>query len=75
MDVSARDCPVCVIGEDLSLLGQEKVRHELARLLTLLEPCKETLQSVVESTCNWYGVVAGLQEAGDQVGLAHTLGL
>jgi hypothetical protein len=62
---------VCVIGEDLSLLGQEKVRHELARLLTRLEPCQEPLQRGVESTCNGYGVVAGLQQAGDPVGLAH----
>jgi transposase len=64
MDLSARDCQVCVIDEALSLLVQEKVRNELSRILKLIEPFKETLQIVVESTFNWYWLVDGLQEAG-----------
>jgi transposase len=75
MDLSARDCQVCVIDEALSLRVQEKVRNELPRILKLIEPFKETLQIVVESTFNWYWLVDGLQEAGYQVCLAHTLGL
>jgi transposase len=75
MDLSARDCQVCVIDEDLSPLVQEKVRNELPRIIRLIEPFKETLQIVVESTFNWYWLVDGLQGAGYQVCLAHTLGL
>jgi transposase len=75
MDLSARDCQGCVIDEDLSRLVQAKVRNELPRILKLIEPFKETLQIVVESTFNGYGLVDGLQEAGYQVCLAHPLGL
>jgi transposase len=75
MDLSARDCQVCVLAEDLSLLVQEKVHNELPRILKVIEPFKETLQIVVESTFNWCWLVDGLQEAGYQVCLAHTLGL
>jgi transposase len=75
MDLSARDCQVCVIDDNLSLLVQQKVRNELPSIITLIEPFKETLQIVVESTFNWYWLVDGLQEAGYEVCLAHTLGL
>jgi transposase len=75
MDLSARDCQVCVIDEALSLVAQEKVQNDLARILKLIEPFKETLQIVVESTFNWYWLVDGPQEAGYKACLAHTLGL
>jgi transposase len=75
MDLSARDCQVCVIDEDLSCLVQQKVRHDLPALLRLIEPFKGSLRIVVESTFNWYWFVDGLQEAGYDVCLAHTLGL
>jgi transposase len=75
MDLSARDCQVCVIDEGLSLLVQQKMRNELAAILKLIEPFKANLQIVVESTFNWYWLVDGLQEAGYRVCLAHTLGL
>ncbi len=75
MDLSARDCQVCVIDEDLSCLVQQKVRNELPSILRLIEPFKASLQIVVESTFNWYWLVDGLQEAGYDVCLAHTLGL
>jgi hypothetical protein len=71
MDLSARACQVCVIDEDLSPLVQKKVRHELPRIIRPIEPFKETLQIVVESTFNGYWLVAGLQAAGSQVCLAH----
>jgi transposase len=75
MDLSARDCQVCVIDEDLSCLVQQKVRNDLPALLRLIEPFKGSLRIVVESTFNWYWFVDGLQEAGYDVCLAHTLGL
>lgn len=75
LDLSARTSQVCVVDEDLKVCVQEKVRNDLERILDLLEPYKEALKSVVESTFNWYWLVDGLQEAGYDVCLAHTLGL
>ncbi len=75
IDLGARDCHVCTIDEDLRIVVNEKVRNELPRIVRLLEPYKETLQIVVESTFNWYWLIDGLQEAGYDVCLAHTLGL
>jgi hypothetical protein len=48
MDLSARDCQVCVIDEALHLHVQQKVRHELAAIIGLIEPFKGPLQIVVE---------------------------
>lgn len=75
LDLSARTCQVCVIDEDLSVLVQEKVPNELSRIMELVEPYREDLEAVVESTFNWYWLVDGLREAGVEVCLAHTLGL
>ena len=75
LDLSARDCYVCVIDNNLSILVQKKVKNELPGIIDLLEPFKENLQIVIESTFNWYWLVDGLQEQGFDVCLAHTLGL
>jgi transposase len=75
MDLSTRDCHVGVIDENLSGLVQQQVRHELAGILRLIEPFNARLHLGVERTCNWDWLVDGLQEAGDDVCLAHTLGL
>jgi transposase len=75
MDISARDCHVCVIAEDLFCLLQQKVRNDLPALLRLIEAFKGSLRVVVERTCNWYWLVDGLQEAGYDVCLAPPLGL
>lgn len=75
IDLSARHSQVCVIDEDLSILVQEKVRNELPRILSLIEPYKETLETVVESSFNWYWLVDSLQDEGFDVCLAHPHGL
>src|SRR3989449_4056988 len=71
IDLSARDCHVCVIDEQLKVM----VRNELPKIVQLLEPSKANLKIVVESTFNWYWLIDGLQAAGFDVVLAHTLGL
>ena len=53
MDLSARDCQVCVIDDHLSILVQQKVRNELQRIMTLIAPFKEHLQTVVERSFAW----------------------
>ena len=75
MDLSARTCQVCVVDEDLKVCVQEKIPNDLDRVITVIEPYKEALEIVVESTFNWYWLVDGLQEAGYEVHLTHTLGL
>ncbi|MGQ0761340.1 MAG: IS110 family transposase [Acidobacteriota bacterium] len=75
IDLSARDCHVCVIDEQLRVIGQQKLRNALPKIVQLLEPYKANLQIVVESTFNWYWLIDGLQAEGFKVILAHTLGL
>jgi transposase len=75
MDLSARTCQVCVVDEELKVCVQQKVPNELERIIGIIEPYKENIEVVVESTFNWYWLVDGLQEAGYDVCLAHTLGL
>jgi hypothetical protein len=75
MALSASDCQVGGIDEALSLLVQAKVQNALARIMTLIAPFTATLPLGVESTCNGSWRVDGLQEAGDKVCLAQTLGL
>src|SRR5438132_6806294 len=75
IDLSARDCHVCVIYEQLKVVVQQKLRIELPRICQLLQPYKANLKIVVESTFNWYWLIDGLQAEGFEVVLAHTLGL
>ena len=75
MDLSARHCQVCVIDEEITVHVQERAPNELPRIIELIEPYKETLQCVVESSFNWYWLVDGLQEAGYDVKLGHPYGL
>lgn len=41
LDLSARDCQVCVIDDDLEILVQKKVKNDLSKITELLEPFKE----------------------------------
>lgn len=75
IDLSARTSQVCVIDEGISVLVQKKVRNKLPRIIELIEPYKNNLQAVVESTFNRYWLVDGLQEAGFDITLAHPFGL
>lgn len=75
IDLSARTSQVCVIDEKIHVLVQQKLPNELRRIIELIQPYKEKLQTVVESSFNWYWLVDGLQEAGFEVRLAHPFGL
>src|SRR5258707_6440778 len=72
IDLSARDCHVCVIDQQLKVVVQQKLRNELPKIIQLLEPYKAHLKIVVESTFNWYWLIDGLQAEGFEVVLAHT---
>src|SRR5258708_38906599 len=75
IDLSARDCHVCVIDEQLKVVVQQKLRNELHKICQLLEPYQGNLKIVVESTFNWDWMIDGLQAASFEVVLARTLGL
>lgn len=75
IDLGARESQLCVIDDELSIQVEKKVRNELPRIVSILQPFKANLQVVVESTFNWYWLIDGLQAAGYDVCLAHTLGL
>jgi transposase len=75
IDLSARDCHVCVINEQLKVMVQQKLSNDLRQISQLLKPYKANLKIVVESTFNWYWLIDGLQAEGFEVVLAHTLGL
>ncbi len=72
LDLSARDCHVCVVDENLNILIDEKVRNELPRIMRWLEPYKPMLETVVESSFNWYWLVDGLADSGFNICLAPT---
>jgi len=75
IDLSARDCHLCVIDEQLQVVLQLKLRNEINQICRFLGPYKANLKIVVESTFNWYWLIDGLQAEDFEVVLAHTLGL
>lgn len=54
IDLSARECHVCVIDQQLKIVVQQKLRNELPKICQLLAPYQANLKIVVESTFNWY---------------------
>lgn len=75
IDLGARESQICVINKRVKKVLELKTRNNLEVIKQVLEPYKASLEIVVESTFNWYWLVDGLQAAGFQVVLAHTLGL
>lgn len=75
IDLHARSLQVCVIDARLRILLERKLPCDLALLLELLAPFRGRISIAVESTFNWYWLVDGLQDAGYEVHLAHTLAL
>ena len=75
IDLHARDCFLCVIDDQDKIHLKSKVSNHLPTILDRLEAFSSRPSVVVESTLNWYWLVDGLQEAGFEVKLAHTLGL
>ncbi len=75
IDLGARESHICVINKRVKKVLEFKAQNNLEGIKQLLEPYKASLEIVVESTFNWYWLVDGLQAAGFQVVLEHTLGL
>lgn len=76
IDLHAKQSQICVIDQEgRKVLERKRVPNQLEVILALLEPFRAGLKVVVESTFNWYWLVDGLQDAGHDVTLAHTLGM
>lgn len=75
IDLHAKDCVLCVIDSKEKIHLREKVPNRLETIVGLLHRFSSKPAVVVEATLNWYWLVDGLEEAGFNVKLAHTLGL
>jgi len=75
IDLHAKDSYLCVIDEKDGIRLRKKVPNDLPTVLYELGSFSPSPSVVVESTLNWYWLVDGLQEAGFEVKLAHSLGL
>jgi len=75
IDLHTRKSVVCVIDQKERKLVTATVPNELPCILSLLKKVPRRPAVAVEATLNWYWLVDGLQEAGYEVKLAHTMGL
>ena len=75
IDLHTRDSVVCVIDQKERKFLTAKTPNELPSIVSLLEKVPRRPTVAIEATLNWYWLVDGLQEAGYQVKLAHTMGL
>ena len=72
IDLHSSNCYLAVIDEQQRRLYSKRLPNSLDHILTALQPFKEELSGVVvESTCNWYWLVDGLQEQGYRMHLAN----
>jgi transposase len=75
IDLHTRKSVVCVIDQKERKLVTETAPNDLPSILSLLEQVPRRPAVAIEATLNWYWLVDGLQEAGYEVKLAHTMGL
>jgi transposase len=75
IDLGAKRSQVCIIDDEQRVLVNRKVANDITVIYGLLKPHGVQVQTVVESTFNWYWIVDGLKERGVPVTLAHSLKL
>ena len=75
IDLHATNSFLCVIDDKDKVLLKEKLKNDLGAILHALESFSPRPSIVVEATINWYWLVDGLQEAGFDVKLAHSMAL
>ena len=75
IDLHSKISQVGVIDDALQIHANKKVPNDLGAVIEVLSSVPERPRVVVESTFNWYWLVDGLQDAGFDVTLAHTLAL
>ncbi len=75
IDLHARNCVICIIDEKEKKLITATVPNNIPSIISQLEKVPNRPSVAIEATLNWYWLVDGLQEAGYNVKLAHTMGL
>lgn len=75
IDLHATNSFLCVIDDKDRVLLKEKLKNDLGSILYALESFSPRPSVAVEATINWYWLVDGLQEAGFDVKLAHSMAL
>ena len=75
IDLHATNSFLCVIDDKDKILLKEKLKNDLGAILYALESFSPRPSVVVEATINWYWLIDGLQEAGFDVKLAHSMAL
>ena len=75
IDLHSKKSHVCIIDKNGKKVKEENLNNDLTLILEFLKPYGKDVHIAIESTINWYWIVDGLQEAGYDVKLAHTLGL
>ncbi len=74
IDLHTKSSQLGVIDHQGQPVAEAKLPNDLSQILTFLQPYGPRLPIAIESTLNWYWLVDGLQLAGHQVQLVHTLG-
>jgi transposase len=75
IDLHSKRSHVCIIDKKGNKVKEENLDNDISFILEFLKPFGKDVHIAIESTINWYWIVDGLQEAGYDVRLAHTLGL
>ncbi len=72
IDLHSSNSYIGIIDEQDQRYFGKRLPNSLIQILVALEPFKKNLEAiVVESICNWYWLVDGLQEEGYKVDLAN----
>jgi len=72
IDLHSNNSVVTVTDDSDREVAEKRLPNELTTILAFLSAWQEEIVGVVvESTCNWYWLVDGLQAAGYKVHLAH----
>lgn len=73
IDLHSTNSYLVVLDESDKVVLNKRVGNELERILSELEPYRESIKSVgIESTFNWYWLVDGLEDHGYSVELVNT---
>jgi len=71
IDLHSSNSYIGIIDQEDRRLYGKRLPNSMNEILAALDPFKENIEAVVESTYNWYWLVDGLQEEGYKVHLAN----
>jgi transposase len=73
IDLHSNNSVVAIIDDSDRVVAQKRLPNDITKIFGVLARWRDEMVGVVvESTCNWYWLVDGLQDAGFHVHLANT---